>query len=123
VDLFFSAMHVGLIHRRVLNELFSIENDQGYAEIYQYIKEFWIIAILVVYLLKFKKVSYLFWFLFFSYVLIDDSMRAHEQVSDWLDVQFDFPTFSIVKSQSIAEFFLLVIRGFHISDMVYYFTL
>ena len=40
VDLVFIVLHIAHTMHMVLSKLFSIERDLGYAEIYQYIKEY-----------------------------------------------------------------------------------
>lgn len=73
--LHFIDLHVGLgTHGR-----FSIETDRGYAEIFQYLKEYWSALLLGFIALKTRSYSYLSWCLLFFYLLLDDSIGIHEQ--------------------------------------------
>ncbi|MGZ0017106.1 hypothetical protein [Yeosuana sp. AK3] len=67
-----------------MNSLYSIESDQGYSEIFQYIKEFWIFIIFLVLSIKKKKSVYLIWSLLFLYLLLDDSFSIHEIFGEYL---------------------------------------
>jgi hypothetical protein len=58
--------------------MFAITKDLGYPEIYQYIKELWIVVLLLSVLIKTRVGSYSVWALIFLYILIDDALRIHE---------------------------------------------
>jgi hypothetical protein len=60
------------------NPLFSLEKDGGYPEIYQYIKELWIVGLLLSILIKTRAVGYSIWALLFLYLLLDDALQIHE---------------------------------------------
>lgn len=56
----------------------SIGTERGYAEIYQYIKLFWITIILAWATLKKQQAVYAVGTLVFFYILLDDSFQIHE---------------------------------------------
>ncbi|MCW3786223.1 hypothetical protein [Plebeiibacterium sediminum] len=60
------------------DSMLSLGTDRGYSEIYQYIKWFWIIFLLVYLSFKKRSFSYNVWGLFFTYLLLDDALQFHE---------------------------------------------
>lgn len=84
-DLFFIILHI--IHKTarwldmfttIREEVFSLSSDLSLAESFQYIKEFWIVALLIWVMIKNKKSTYMGWTLLFSYLLLDDMLSFHE---------------------------------------------
>lgn len=61
------------------NQLYSINKDFGYAEFFQYIKEYWIFLLLGVLAWKNRSLLYSAWSLLFCYILLDDSWGIHEK--------------------------------------------
>jgi hypothetical protein len=63
---------------------FSIEADRGYAEVFQYLKEYWIALLLGFVALKKRLFPYLSWCVVFFYLLLDDSIGIHERAGFFL---------------------------------------
>ncbi len=61
-----------------INDSFSITQEWGYGEIFQYIKESSTAILLFAIFKKSKDQLFLIWGLFFAYLLIDDSFKVHE---------------------------------------------
>jgi hypothetical protein len=77
-------------------ELFNIERERGYAEIYQYIKFFWIIVLLFNLSLKNRSLHYIPWILLFTYFLLDDSIPIHGRAGQFFSEHFNFtPLFGL----------------------------
>lgn len=98
-DAVFIALH--LIHTYtsfigLASSLFSISTDGSYAEVYQYIKEFWISVLLILLGKSRKNPLFLSWAFLFLYLLLDDSLGIHENlgslIASLLGVQ---PTFGL----------------------------
>jgi hypothetical protein len=66
------------------NPLFDIERDKGYSEVYQYIKWFWIIILLINLSISKRSFRYVVWGLLFTYLLFDDALSIHEEVGGYL---------------------------------------
>jgi hypothetical protein len=85
VDFVFIIIHClnmyGIIGR---NPLFFIGNEEGYSDVFQYIKEFWIFILLGVLFIKNRGFMIFIWLMFFLYILLDDSLTIHETVGEWL---------------------------------------
>ena len=80
-DLVFIGLHtIQFIVPSLNYPLLSLETDQGFPEVYQYIKWFWIIILLVLISTQRRSVTYSAWGLFFAYLLLDDALEIHENV-------------------------------------------
>ena len=80
-DFVFIILHILYLRTDILsNPYFSIEQDRGYPELFQYIKEYWIALLLS--LLAWRKHSFLYfcWSLLFFYLLLDDAASIHEKL-------------------------------------------
>jgi len=78
-DLAFIALHtIDFLVHSLNNPLLSLEKDQGFPEVYQYIKWFWIIILLVSISIKTRSINYIAWGLFFTFLLFDDMLEIHE---------------------------------------------
>jgi hypothetical protein len=65
------------------NYAFSLEQDRGYSEIFQYIKEYWVVLLLGFIAWRKRSLSYLIWSLLFLYLLFDDYFMIHEKMG-WI---------------------------------------
>lgn len=78
-DLAFIIIHLFYVHADILsNPSFSLDQERGYSEIFQYIKEYWIALLLGALAVKQRSALYLGWSLLFFYLLLDDSLTIHE---------------------------------------------
>jgi hypothetical protein len=66
------------------NSMFSIKQDRGLGELFQYGKEIALILMFGWLVARRRQHVYLGWLLLFMYLLIDDAFRIHETVGDWL---------------------------------------
>ncbi len=78
-DVAFMALHLLHVSGLLLNEDFAVNRDRGYAEIFQYTKFLWGAALLAGVALRERQVTYLGWSLVFAFMLLDDSLRLHEE--------------------------------------------
>jgi hypothetical protein len=88
-DLFFIFFHI--LHKAPYIDdwfpifddgAFSISQDLGIAEGFQYIQEFWIVLLLGFLTLRYHKKELGGWTLLFTYLLCDDMFRLHEKTGD-----------------------------------------
>lgn len=87
-----SSSYLSILFSKIIihEELLWITEDQSYAEIFQYIKELWIVLILGFGYLSCKKFIFLAWTLLFNYVLLDDFLSIHETVGSRVSNFFQF---------------------------------
>jgi len=111
-DLSFMAVHVLYLFEVVSNWLFSIEKDFGYAEVYQYIKEFWIASLLFWVAIRRNQIIYLAWSLLFMYLLLDDSLQIHEKLGRYLVDYFGLIPMFNLRAQDFGELSVSLFFGF-----------
>lgn len=90
-DLIFLIIHLLFVTNQVSSPMFSIFQDLGYSEIYQYIKEIWIFIFLVLLFLTHRAKIFLAWSFLFGYFFLDDSVRIHERLGSEIAKILNFP--------------------------------
>lgn len=58
--------------------MYTLGHDRGYAEFFQYIKQYWIVILLGLLALNRLALIYVSWSLVFAYLLVDDAPSIHE---------------------------------------------
>jgi hypothetical protein len=94
-DVTFILLHLGHVHSGgaiAPSELFSLEMDRGYAEVFQYVKMFWITGMLTALLVKTRSAVYGPWALLFAYLLLDDALMIHELLGERIARSFNYAT-------------------------------
>ncbi|MBE8233249.1 MAG: hypothetical protein HAW67_05885, partial [Endozoicomonadaceae bacterium] len=102
-DCIFVILHFVALIPAFDNPLLGINKDQGYAEIYMYLKELWIIILFIFILIKTKTVGYIGWTLLFIYILLDDSLQIHETLGGYLAAQLEFSSLLGLRPQDFGE--------------------
>lgn len=73
---------VHLVHKlspALTNSLYSLKTDRGYAELFQYVKTYWIVIMLAALWWRTRERVYLVWMLLYAYLLCDDAFKIHER--------------------------------------------
>lgn len=80
-DLAFFAVHLSYSPTGLMDDpRFRLDWDRGYAETLQYVKEFWIVLLLLYLALRERSFLLLVFAGFFGYLGLDDSVRLHERI-------------------------------------------
>jgi hypothetical protein len=80
-DTAFVAIHLVHKHSTLLaNDLYSLSKDGGYAEVFQYVKIYWIVIMLFALWSRTRERVYPAWMLLYGYLLCDDALQIHERV-------------------------------------------
>lgn len=109
-DLFFIILHI--INTYTLDtSLFDITADRKLPEIYQYVKFISICFLLKHAASKFNCKLLYSWILFFTYLLLDDSLRIHEKIGKFIDNSIEFEPFLGLSTHRITEVSVSVIAG------------
>ena len=87
-------------------------NDKGFAESYTYIKEFWIVILLVVLSLRKSRSLYFAWALLYGYLLVDDSLRLHERLGALLNFHFEFGSIFSLSPNGVGELIVYFVSAF-----------
>ena len=91
--------------------VWSLKKDFGYAEVFQYIKEFWNILLLLLLAARRKGLIYFFWSILFLYLLLDDSGKIHEGLGLYISQQWGFePAFNL-RAKDFGEALVSAIAG------------
>ncbi len=108
-DFIFLILHICHLHLPLFSSyLFSIEQDGSYAEVYQYLKEFWIVICLAIIANRENYWGYLAWAAFFVFVLLDDSLTIHETIGSKIALSIsDEKYFYGVRTQDLGELLVL----------------
>ena len=108
----------GFIFLHIINKLgfissgyFRLTQDMGYAEVFQYIKEFWIACLLGIIALRHKAASYVIWSLIFLYLLADDSLSVHETGGGLLVEALNIQPALNLRAQDFGELLVTAIAG------------
>jgi hypothetical protein len=111
-DLAFILLHSLNALTPLLNEpLLSVERDNSYPELYQWLKWFWII-ILWVYVAKSRRsFSYVAWGLVFTYFLLDDVLTIHENVGRQIADSLTLTPPLGLRLQDLGELAVWVVAG------------
>lgn len=102
-DIAFTLLHFLRLEGFVDSELFSLETDRGYSEVYQYLKVLSIVALLFFVLTRTRVAGYGVWFLLFLYLLLDDALSIHEEFGGYLAANLGFVPALGLRAQDFGE--------------------
>jgi hypothetical protein len=119
VDLFFIIAHVlfiFLIFKRVqfnwsISDLFMINVDGGYPEMFQYFKYFVVILITIYLIKKRKRFGYIAWLILFTLLLLDDALQFHETFGTWVSNKLNYSSMLGLRPQDLGELTYVAIFG------------
>ncbi|QCZ92055.1 hypothetical protein [Salinimonas iocasae] len=110
-DVGFMVIHLAFKLDLVSHPHFSMTRDRGYAEVFQYLKIFWIICLLAILFMRYKAAVLLAWIFIFGYMLLDDSLQIHETVGRYLVANFDIQPALRLRAQDFGELLVTAIAG------------
>jgi len=84
-------------------DFYALDTDRGYAETFQYIKEFWILVLAGIYFLRTRSWMYLFWSAVAGYILFDDALMIHEKVGEFIKFYWHLLPQLGLRDQDIGE--------------------
>jgi hypothetical protein len=87
----------------ISNDIFSLEKDRGYSEIFQYVKEYWSALLLGLLAIQARSLLYLSWSVLFFYLLLDDSVQIHENLGVLISSKFSFPAIFNLRAVDLGE--------------------
>lgn len=122
-DFAFILLH--FIHFRFdfLNDVkWSLSEERGYSEIFEYIQLAWIAIAFGFYFIKTSSKIYFFWSILFFYLLLDDSLQIHEDVGLYLKNIFHFKDAFNLRSHDFGEMIVYITSGvLFLSAIVFYY--
>ncbi len=112
-DVVFIILHILYLFTGIISKsYFSIEQDQGYAELFQYIKEYWIALVLGLLAIQKRSPLYLGWSLLFFYLLLDDSLKIHERLGGIISNELGLSPAFKLRAQDFGEIIVSACVGF-----------
>ena len=90
---------------------FSIEADGGLAELYQYVKQFWLVGCLALVFLQTRRWAFVGWALFFGLLLADDILQIHERLGARLGRELLLPPAFGLRSDDFGEIAVAAVLG------------
>lgn len=102
-DLVFVGLHLGYEFGLTGDRSFALTVDRGYAELYQYLKLFWITVALVGVAFEKRRAIYGVGAVTFSYLLLDDSLEIHETAGGLLADGLGFEAILGLRAQDYGE--------------------
>lgn len=82
---------------------YSIEQERGYSEIFQYIKYFWIILLLGTLAVTRREWNFGLWMLLYLYLLGDDASQYHERGGEFLTATMGYQAQWGLRAQDFGE--------------------
>lgn len=122
-DLVFISLHLLCEQTEMISSrLYLLSTDRGFAESFQYIKEFWIILLICSAAIKVRSSLYFIWTAIFAWFLADDSLRLHEKIGGemiggWLH-RFTMPNIEEY-SYHIGQLLFAFLFGFLFSILIF----
>ncbi|HEX5538211.1 MAG TPA: hypothetical protein VFX01_00355 [Methylophilaceae bacterium] len=111
-DLVYIGLHLAHVYTPYLpRSLYSVEQDKGYAEFFEYTKEFWIIILLTLLFIKEATLTNFSWLMVFVYVLFDDSLQIHENFGALVSSALAFAAELGLRAQDWGELFVTGLMG------------
>lgn len=111
-DIAFVVLH--LLHAYTpyaASDLFDVGKDRGFAEIYQYVKWYWITILMLGLAIHTRSIAYCFWALIFGFLLIDDACQVHERMGDIIATRFGYGTWLLLKPDDWGELTMGLLAG------------
>ena len=102
------------------SEMWTIEEDRGYPEIYQYIKILLTVVLFCLIYFRRQNIAYLTWLPILLFVLFDDALQLHETFGTFLLTNFELPTVLGVSGVLYAEALLWLAVGLPLVGVVAY---
>jgi hypothetical protein len=118
-DFVFIAVHcIQELTPLINNELYSIGEDRGYSEIFQYIKWFWIIVLFTYLTISRRSFSFVAWGVTFLYLLCDDALSIHEKIGVLITGNLGFePPFGL-RPQDLGELAVSAVAGIALTPLL-----
>lgn len=82
---------------------YSIEQERGYSEIFQYIKYFWIILLLGALAFTRREWNFGLWMLLYLYLLGDDASQYHERGGEFITATMGYQAQWGLRAQDFGE--------------------
>ena len=94
-----------------ISNMFMVDYDGGYPEIFQYIKYISIIIAIIYILYQKKEYNYFSWLLLFTLLFFDDALSFHEQFGGFAAERFNYKPMFGLRAQDLGELTYIALFG------------
>lgn len=102
----------GLLGLGVVSDTgFALTYDRSYAEVFQYVKQYWILIALALLTLKRKALLYAACGVLFAYFLVDDYAELHENFGEQLADYLQIPAMWMLQPYDFGELIVFAVYG------------
>jgi hypothetical protein len=122
-DLAFLLLHIFNKLSPMPSVLFDLSKEDGYSEMFQHIKEYWIAIVLFAMYWRTREGIYGTWALLFTYALCDDALAVHEEVGKVVVRQWNYVPALGLQARDLGELTVSVIVGSAFLMLITYFYL
>src|SRR5688572_20266475 len=92
--------------------LYHLGADGGYAEMFQYLKTYWIVIMLGALCSRTREPVYAAWMLLYGYLLCDDALRIHERAGGAIAAALSYQPALGLRAQDFGELSVSGVAGF-----------
>lgn len=111
-DAGFIVLHLVHTHTEYFSSnMFSLDRDRGYAEMYQYVKYYWLVIVAAMLAWRRRVWVYAAWALVAGYLLADDALALHEKLGGRLADSLSLPSVWGLRPLDLGEVAFLGLVG------------
>lgn len=90
---------------------YSIVKERSFAEVFQYLKAYWLVIMFLWLVVRLKEPGYLAWAVMFLYLGLDDLLQIHEERGNDLAIRYSLPEVLGQRSRDLGELLVFAIVG------------
>ena len=102
------------------DDYYSLTRDRGYAELFQYLKEYWLVILFLFLAINQNIKTYLGWSFLFSYILVDDALEIHENLGLAISEKLNFIYAFNLRPRDYGELIFFAVVGAFFFRLVEY---
>lgn len=111
-DLGFMAFHILHSYSSIATDpRFSLAEERGFPEVFQYVKLFWTVVMLMMLFAHRRRPIFCSWGVLFLYLLVDDAGALHEHIGEWIAETLDFAPMFGLKAHDFGELAVSAVAG------------
>ena len=89
-DVVFVLLHVVYANTTLLPSMFALDRERGHAEVFQYIKFYWLVLMMAGLWWRTRAPVYLGWAVLFGFLLLDDALQLHERIGEIIAARWGY---------------------------------
>ena len=110
-DVVFVLVHVVYANTTLLTNMYALDRERGYAEVFQYIKFHWLVLTMAGLWWRTRAPVYLGWAVVFGYLLLDDALQVHERIGEIIAARWGYPELLGLRGLDFGELTVTAAAG------------